>query len=199
MKTSIGIFQGKGATNNKLLLEILYNNEPLTAWELTHKIQIKIKNRASLHAIYNKSLRNLEKKGYIKRVGTKWILQFKGIIAVLINQPEPKPWNEKWTKFFENYVKPLKKLTKKYTIRENEKEIADLSDVAKHIPISDLKKFEGWVALSKHVKNLIDKGFINLDVISDKSLFLLLLSEFDESKVSDTLKKYGINSNSLGD
>ena len=199
MKNQIGIFQGKGATNNKWLLETLYNNEPLTAWELTHKIQTKIKNRVSLHAIFNKSLRNLEKKGYIKRVGTKWILQFKGIIAVLIIQPEPKPWNEKWTKVFENYVKPLKKLAKKYTIRENEKEIADLSDVAKRIPINNLRKFESWVALSNHVKNLMEKGFINLDVISDKSLFLLLLSEFDESKISDAFKKYGINSESFGD
>ena len=155
MKTQIGIFQGKGATNNKWLLETLYDNEPLTAWELTHKIQPKTGNRVSLHAIFNKSLRNLERKGYIKRVGTKWILQFKGIIAVLIIQPEPKPWNKKWTKFFENYVKPLRKLTKKYTIMENEKKIADLSDVAKRIPITNMSStcsvpaFQFSIKLSK--------------------------------------------------
>jgi hypothetical protein len=198
MKTQIGIFQGKGATNNKWLLETLYNNEPLTAWQLTQKIKQKNTNRISLHAIFNKSLRNLEKKGYIQRVGTKWILKFKGIIAVLIIQPEPKPWNEKWNKIFENYAKPLRKANKKYTIRENGTDIANLNSVAKRA-LSETKKFESWVALSNYVKNLMEKGFINLDVINDKSLFLLIVSQFDESEVSDSLKRYGINSDLLGD
>ena len=79
--------------------------------------------RHSRNAIFNRRLRGLEKKGYLTRVASKWYLDFKGIIAVLLIQPEPKPWSEEWTKIFEDYVMPLQKSEKKYTIAEDGKEI----------------------------------------------------------------------------
>jgi hypothetical protein len=175
MKTTIGIFRGKQATNNKYLLETLYNTGPLTAWELTKTVREK--NRMSLHAIFNKRLRMLEKKGYVQKVKRKWVFQFKGIIAVLISQSRPKPWNEKWTKIFEDYMKPLKKTSKKYAITEDGKEIADLTEIAKHAP-PILREFERWVALANEVKKLMEKGFVNLDIIRNESLLSLIITEF---------------------
>ena len=83
-------------------MTLLYDNEPLSAWELTAKIR-KV-GRQSLHATLNKRLRNLEKKGYVRRKERKWYLRFKGIIAVLLIQPEPKMWNPKWTELFKESV-----------------------------------------------------------------------------------------------
>lgn len=189
MKTIIGIFQGKQATNNKFLLKTLYDNCPLTAWELTKKSG-EPKKPYSLYAIYFKRLKGLEKKGYVKHVGRKWVLQFKGIIAVLIIQSQPKPWSEKWTKIFEDYAKPLKETSKKFAIVEDGKEIADLSDIAKRVPIN-LRKFESWVALANEIKKLMEKGFINLDVITNESLLLLILTEFSHGSLSTALGELG--------
>lgn len=179
MKTPIGIFRGKAKDNNKFLLETLYNTGPLSAWELTReakKHQHIGGGRHSLHAIYNKRLRNLEKKGYVKKAGKKWALQFKGIIAVLAIQSQPKPWNEKWTNIVENYLKPLKKTSTKYALTENGKEIADLSDVVKSASLN-VRDFERWVALSNEVKELMERGFINLDIIKNETLLSLILTE----------------------
>jgi hypothetical protein len=179
MKTTIGIFRGKAKENNKFLLETLYNTGPLSAWELTREAKKHLRvggGRHSLHAIYNKRLRILEKKGYVKRVKRKWVLQFKAIIAVLIIQSAPKPWNEKWTKIFENYVKPIRESHKKYALTENGKEIADLSEIAKQTPLI-LREFERWVALANEVKKLTEKGFINLDIIKNETLLALIRTE----------------------
>jgi len=179
MKTTIGIFHGKAKANNKLLLETLYDIGPSSAWQLTReatKYQRIGGGRHSLHAIYNKRLRILEKKGYVQRVKKKWVLQFKGVIAVLIIQSQPKPWNEKWTEIFENYVKPIRESPKKYALTENGKEIADLSEIAKQTPLI-IREFERWFALANEVKKLMEKGFINLDIIKNESLLALIITE----------------------
>ena len=179
MKSTIGIFKGKAKDNNTFLLETLYNTGPLTAWELTRiakKHQHVGGGRHSLHAIYNKRLRNLEKKGYVQRVKRKWVLQFKGIIAVLAIQSEPKPWNEKWINIVENYLKPLQTASTKYALTENGKEIADLSDVVEFASFN-VRDFERWVALSNEVKELMERGLINLDIIKNETLLSLILTE----------------------
>ena len=179
MKAKIGIFKGKQAKNNKFLLETLYDNGPLTAWELTKKVRER--NRMSLHAIFNKRLRMLEKKGYVQKAKRKWVLQFKGIIGVLIIQSEPKPWNEKWTEIFENYVKPIRESPKRYALTENGKEIVNLKKFVIQVS-NNLRKFEDVIALSKKIKSLMDEGFVNLDVIKNKSLLSLIVTEFSEGK-----------------
>lgn len=183
MKTTIGILQGKQAKNNKLLLKTLYDNGPLSAWEMTRKIgRIDFSNRHSQHATYNKRLRILEKKGYVQKAGRKWLLHFKGFIAVLLIQSQPKPWNEEWNKIFENYTKPLREISlRKYGITENGKEIVNLNKLVIQVT-NNLRKFEDVVALSKKIKSLMDEGFVNLDVIKNKSLLSLIVTEFSEGK-----------------
>lgn len=185
MKSVIGIFQGKQKTNNKFLLETLYEKGPLTAWELTReytKNQEYGGGRHSLHAIFNKRLRGLKKKGYLNKSGKKWVLHFKGTIAILLIQSEPKMWNKKWTEIFENYVHPIQKSNKKYTIAENGKNIFEITDYAKRTP-NELRTFDNWIVLSERIKNIMVKGFINLDVIKNRTLLLLILSEFSDEQI----------------
>jgi hypothetical protein len=174
MKTKMQVFTGKQAANNKFLLETLYNTGPLSAWDLT-KI-VREKNRMSLHSVFNKRLRILEKKGYVKKAGRKWILQFKGTIAVLISQKEPKPWNEKWTEIFENYVSPLRETPKRYSLMADGEKIVDFNMMIGNMPDS-LKVFESWIGLANEAKKLIEKGLVNFDIIKNKSLVSLIITE----------------------
>ena len=173
MQATIGIFKGKEAKNNQFLLEALYENGPLTAWELTKKARTK--NLHSLHAIFNKRLRDLDKKGYIQKIGKKWILRFKGILAVLISQSEFKPWSETWNQILENYLKNVKGIPK-YAVTENGKEIIDLTEYIRNV-INSLRDFEIWGLLANKVKELMDKGIINFDLIDNDTLFRFLISE----------------------
>ena len=174
MKTSLEVFKGKEAKNNKFILETLYDNGPLSAWGLTKFVREK--NRMSLHATFNKRLRILKKKGYIKKGGKEWVLQLKGVIAVLITKENPKPWNEKWTEIFENYVKPFKKTPKRYTVNEDGEEILDIKEFVVGMPVL-LKDFELWVALADKARKLIEKGLVNFDVINNKALVTLIMTE----------------------
>jgi hypothetical protein len=112
----IGIFRGKQEKHNKQVLTLLYDNGPLTAWEITGKIQNY--GKQSLHATLNKRLRDLEKKNYVQRGGKKWFLGFKGFIAVLMIQPKPKVWSTKWTQLIENTQEMWKNTLKQSLTQE---------------------------------------------------------------------------------
>jgi len=170
IKSKIGIFMGKQRDNNILLLTLLYDNGPLTAWELTAKVRNI--GRQSLHSTFNKRLRNLEKKGYVRRKARKWLLSFKGIIAVLLIQPKPKMWNPKWTELFkknakniEDYATPILGMDK-ITVQNALKSLGLYLD-----------DFNAWVSLSKKVRSLMENGVINLDVIKEKTLLSVIIME----------------------
>jgi hypothetical protein len=172
MKT-IGIFTGKQEAYNKKLLTLLYDNGPLTAWELTGKIRKT--GKQSLHATLNKRLRDLEAKEYLQRYDKKWHLRFKGILAVLLIQPKPKIWNEKWkevfdkkAKFIEQYSVPL---LKKFGMEKK-----DLHNALRNMGLC-LDDFSEWVNFSKRVKELMGKGVINFDVIKEETLLGLIIME----------------------
>lgn len=173
MKATIGIFQGKEAKNNQFILEALYKNGPLTAWELTKKARSK--NLYSLHAIFNKRLRDLDKKGYIRKIEKKWILHFKGILAVIISQRKIEPWSEAYNQILENYLNNTKDIPK-YTVTENGKAIIDLTEYIRNV-LNSLRNFENLSLLADKVKELMDKGIINFDLIDNDTLFRFLISE----------------------
>ena len=184
IKSKIGIFTGKQRDYNILLLTLLYNNGPLTAWELTAKVR-KV-GRQSLHSTFNKRLRNLEKKGYLRRKARKWLLTFKGIIAVLLIQPEPKMWNSKWTELFkisaknvEDYATPILGMDK-----------TNVQNALKSLGLY-LDDFDAWVGLSKKVKSLMEDGVINLDVIKEKTLLSIIIMEtMTLEQLSDIWNQY---------
>ena len=151
-------------------MTLLYDNEPLSAWELTAKIR-KV-GRQSLHATLNKRLRNLEKKGYVRRKERKWYLRFKGIIAVLLIQTEPKMWNPKWTELFKESVKGVDEHI--HPILGVEK--GTVQDALDFLGFC-LDDFEGWVGLSKEVKKLLENGVINFDIIKEETLLGILIME----------------------
>jgi hypothetical protein len=172
MKTTIGIFKGKGAENNKFLLKSLYLNGPLSAWEQAK--MVRDTNLMSLHAIFNKSLRSLEKKGYIKRIEKKWFLQFKGILAVLFIQSQPSSFSEKWNEITNQFLQKNSSLS--ITIGNNNTGVTDLTDFVRNVPIA-LKEFDSWITLANCAKKLMENGIINFDVIKNESLFLLIVTE----------------------
>jgi len=186
MKTALGIFQGKQKTYNIYLLETLYDNGPLTAWEMTK--DARTGNRMSLHATYNKRLHSLEKKGYVRKAGRFWSLQFKGIIAVMLIQPRPKPWSEKWTELIEEYAKDLEEKTKQMTNisflvdgkRVNPIKVVKRSTVA-------LRRFESWLGFANEVKRLMENGVINLDVIKNKTLLAIILTQTSQGILDEAL------------
>jgi hypothetical protein len=169
MKT-IGIFSGKQKDYNEKVLTLLYDNGPLTAWEITGKIRKT--GKISLHATLNKRLRNLEEKEYLQRVDKKWHLRFKGIIAVLLIQPTPKKWNAQWEEIFAKKEKIIEQQAKPIIDRHN----MDFHNALKIMGLC-LDDFTESINLSKKVKQLIEKGIINFDIIKEGTLFAMIIME----------------------
>ncbi len=141
----------------------------------------------SIHSIFNKRLRNLEKKGYAKRVNHKWGLQFKGIIACLIIQEEPKAWNEKWSMLFEKLVEPIIDSPKSYSIMADGKKICELKGYLKELLVT-LNNFENWADLSNIITEIIERSYIkNLDTISNDEFLMLTATKiaFDKELFHD--------------
>jgi hypothetical protein len=187
----IGIFRGKQAKHNTQILNILYDNGPLTAWEITGKIQNI--GKVSLHATLNKRLRSLQKKGYLDKAVKKWCLRFKGIIAAILIQKTPKPLSDRWTELVESFTKYFEEhfnALSKVTIQANGVIFHPLEAIKKAGQI--LRTFDDWVALSNYVKGLIQTGVINLDVISNETLFAVILSELSHEQVEALTKDWNI-------
>jgi hypothetical protein len=170
---TIGIFKGKQKKYDEKLLTLLFDNGPLTAWELTGKIRKT--GKQSLHPTLNKRLRELEKRSYIQRVQRKWCLMFKGIIAVLLIQKKPRPWNPKWTELFTKAVdgaedKVLPSM-ERYGLKKK-----DIHVAVQKLNLC-LDDFDAWIGLSKKVKELMENGLVNLDVIKQETLLGVIMLE----------------------
>ncbi len=172
MKT-LGILTGRQKEYNTKVLTLLYDNKPLSAWELTAKIR-KV-GRISLHATLNKRLRQLEKKGYVRRENKKWYLRFKGIIAVLLIQNKPKIWNSNWKEIFEYKAKIIEQnsapLLEKFGIEKEE-----IHEALRNMGLC-LDDFDAWIAFSKKVKTLMENGVINFDIIKEETLLSIIIME----------------------
>jgi hypothetical protein len=167
------VFSGKEKVYSEKLLTLLYDNEPLTAWELAAKIRRT--GRQSLHATLSKRLRELEKKDYVKRTQTKWFLTLKGILAVLLIQKKPKPWNPKWTETYAEVVDGVEDAIlpsmERYGLEKKH-----IHEAAKKLNLT-LDDFDAWVELSNKAKEFMENGVINLDVIKQETLFGVLMLE----------------------
>jgi DNA-binding HxlR family transcriptional regulator len=178
MSKTIGIFKGLAAKYNILILETLYDNGPLTAWELTRIVyeprkkgskfqnEIDYHGKKNLHPTLNKSLRRLEKKGYVIKKGKQWIPNFKGIIANLLLKP--RPWSEKLTQAASGVYNTL--------------------DVSAKFNLEDFRKYENWVRLAELAKELMEQGMINFDVIKNKTLMTLLIAQDREDFMDKLLR-----------
>lgn len=110
---------------------------------------------------------------------------FKGIIANLLIQLEPKPWNERWNAGVEEILRRLElpelnRLKKPIKYQSGDTKLQwSLKSIRKSYEkvLNDLKDFSKWVNLADAVKKLMEKGIINFDIISNKTLFILLSYE----------------------
>jgi len=187
----IGIFRGKQAKHNTQILSILYDNGPLTAWEITGKIRQV--GRVSLHATLNKRLRSLEKKGYLDKAGKKWCLRFKGIIAAVLIQKTPRPLSNKWTElvdFFAKHFEEHSSTLSRMTIQVNGVIFHPLEAIKR--TGQTLRTFDDWIALSNYVNGLMQKGVINLDVISNETLLAVILTELSHEQIEDLMKDWNV-------
>ena len=135
----------------------------------------------------------MEKKGYLSKRGKKWCLQFKGIIAGLIAQKTPKPLSSKWTELIDDYAKHFEKHSGAFlgaTIRINETIISPIDTI--HGARKTLKTFEDWVDLSAYVKQLMETGVINFDLISNQTLLTVVLSEASNEQIQALMKDWNI-------
>jgi hypothetical protein len=171
MRKKIEIFKGKEKEYNSQVLTLLYENKPLSAWELADKMA-NVGKKISLHATLNKRMRNLEAKDYVRRKDNKWHLRVKGIIAVLSIQKEPRIWNPTWNDIFKRNAEILeeesaKKLkVSKATIREGLQVLG-----------LNLDELKTYVTLSSMAKELMQKGIINFDIIREQTLLTTIIME----------------------
>jgi hypothetical protein len=186
----IGVFQGKQAKHNTQILNVLYDNGPLTAWEITGKIRNI--GKVSLHATLTKRLRSLEKKEYVAKAGKKWCFRFKGIIAAILSQKNPRPLSNKWADLIDSFSQNV------------EEHFSELSETTVHAGGVTIRPFEAiretghtirtfdeWIALSNFIKGLIEKGVVNFDVISNQTLMTVMLSEFTDEQLK-TVKGWDV-------
>ena len=178
--SNLGIFQGKRKEHNINCLTTLFNDGPLTAWEIVNKFPSKSKH--SLNATLNKCLRKLQDKGYLKKDGRKWILTYKGVLAVLIIQKTPKMWNPLWKERFENNAKK---------IEFESKNVLGLptGDIQKYIKFSGLAldDFETWVSFSSIIKNKLD--WVDFDKVKESTLLALVIMEAKSIEELSTIVK----------
>jgi len=190
-KDLIGIFKGKQAAYNKQILNLLFDNGPMTAWQMTGRMTSQ--GKVSLHATLTKRLRSLEKKKYLRKEGKWWFLQFKGFIVTLIIQKKPKPWSKKWTKLLDELSEFIRKHSRAFfgskvqidDITINPTDIVDRSRKA-------VKRTKDWIFLSHYVKNLMQTGVVNIDLISNQTLLAVILSEFSNEELEKLMKDWKV-------
>ena len=66
MVNILPVFSGKQKEYNIQILTMLYDNNPMSAWEITCKLTTT--NKHSLHATLSKRLRILEKKELLAKI-----------------------------------------------------------------------------------------------------------------------------------
>jgi hypothetical protein len=169
--STLGIFSGKQKEYNIQVLTMLYDNEPMTAWEITKKLTDT--NKQSLHATLNKRLRDLEKKEYVQKDKYgKWNLRLKGIIANLLIQPKPKMWNPIWSELFTQRLEKVESISAPILGLSDEK-------IQKYFKFTGLTfdDFKTWIEFTDVAKRLMNNGVINFDIIKESTLMGLLIME----------------------
>jgi len=197
-KLGIGIFEGKKAKYNKLILRVLYDNGPLTQWGIAKTIyrkscektdegkqtakDVEYARTQMIQSTISRRLRALKKKRYVTKRDRAWIFLFKGIIANLLMQEKPKPWNEKWNKGIQRILEisrldqfqhPVKYESDDIKLQISPKAIKQSYEKS----LAFLEDFQEWIKIANATKKLMEKGVINFDIISNRTLITLLVCE----------------------
>jgi hypothetical protein len=177
---TINVFTGKEKEHSENVLQLLYDNGPLSAWELAEKLSY-VGSRISVHATLNKRLRALEKKGYVQREDKKWYLLFKGIIAVLLIQNKPKIWSPLWKEIFDSKINVIQAHLAPMFGSDGE----TIKGAMKKLGLS-LESFDALVALSEKIRVFMENG-VNYDTIKIETLLTMVnLEHMDPNALLDT-------------
>jgi hypothetical protein len=167
--STINTFSGKQNTHNKEILTALFNKGPLTTSQITKLLAPT--NKQNLQVTLKKRLNVLKKKSYIYYENRKWLLRCKGIVAILLVEPEADAWSPKWSEIFQKSIVIINEPTTFLGIKQEDTE-KTFHDVG-----LCLNELNAWKGFAKITMNLIDKGVVNFDEIADSTLFSLLLME----------------------
>jgi hypothetical protein len=184
----IGIFEGKKAYNNQLVLEVLFKEGPTKSWAIAKKMSPRSKSMERTQDIYSVlirkkkgRLRELEEKGYIATIDGIYELTIKGIIATLIKNPRLElELNPHYLKFdlskppFNIFVK------RDYEVPFVRAKISaeKMRQILK-VSLNVLVSTKSYNVMAKETKKLIEKGF-QLDELEAEDLLFLLFSRTPE-------------------
>jgi hypothetical protein len=166
--SSIDIFTGKQKEHNTQVLTLLYDNGPLSTWEMASKLTRG--NKHSLNATLSRRTNILVQKGYLRKDGSKLLLRFKGMIAVLILLPKTRMWNPIWKEHFNRNIKFVEREAKPILGMTNE-------EIQKLLKFSGLclDDFSNWIDFADTVKTKLT--WIKFDKIKDNQLLALIIME----------------------
>jgi hypothetical protein len=188
----IGIFQGKKAVKNRLILKVLVENGPLKPWKIASFISKGSKERTYdvySNLIRKKSgrLRELQYKGYIKRLRQGFFgPTLKGVIAVLVSERHLPKISEFYSNILKDIKFPPKVKIPFFDVEVNGKKIESAFEEF----ADSLSSEEGWQTLKEMIKSFLESG-IDLDVISNEDLLYLILFklEINENKIEKWMKE----------
>jgi hypothetical protein len=186
----IGIFEGRKASYNHEILKVLIEKEPLKAWDIAKQIaKGSMEKTQDVYATLirrNGRLNELLEKGYIFRLPNKqFIPTFKGIIAYLLTEKNPK-------------------ISTLHSNLLSEMDISDKSDLTLpffDIPITALSKefFECLEEMTMEelceFKPLIHEtlSWIDLDAISNEELAIILIIRLNKALLKKVLDMLSLN------
>jgi hypothetical protein len=165
----INTFSGKQNTHYQEILTALLNKGPLTTSQITKLLTAA--NNQNLQSTLKNRLNALEKKTYIHQENRKWLLRGKGIIAVLLVEPEVQAWSPKWGKIFYKSLVMINESTTFLGLKQEDTE-KTVHDVG-----LCLNELNAWKGLAKIAVGLIDRGVVDFDEILDSTLLSLLVME----------------------
>jgi hypothetical protein len=201
--SNIGIFQGKEAEYNRLILEVLLTEGDLSTWEIakeiSHKRDVNIlpevrytRTQRIYQVIQRKKgrLEDLQRKEYLRYIEKdveKWSLTFKGAMAILIMKPQLGTKIHPSAHTFSEAYRKMGPIPKKVKIPFGGQ--VDGSIMKAFLDEFDTQSQNNFFPrLAEVTKKLIDEG-IDLDRIPREKFMMLLASEFGQLDYAPGVKK----------
>jgi hypothetical protein len=207
----IGIFQGKAAVYNKLILEILVTQGDLSTWEIAKAIcrirnpdvkilpEVRYRRTQKIYSVIQRKggrLEDLQEKEYIKYDckgdSGKWAVGLKGTMTILALKPtldskiHPEARN-----FSELLSKPptFPGKLKMFGAEVDGKVISTFMTTFMNEVKTELTNPKMFLNLAERTKQLAEEG-INLDSISEQKFSWLMANEWSEMMAPRLKKKY---------
>ena len=182
----ISIFEGRKAYYNHAILKLIIEKEPLKAWDIAkHIAKGSMDKTQDVYATLirkNGRLNELLEKEYISKLPNKrFAPTFKGIIAYLLTEKNPKI-SDAYAELLSNIEIPNKVNLPFFDI-----------PISTELFISEIKEMsiQELLFFKKVIQECLEK--IDLDSFSNDELFVILIMRLNKTlmnKVVETLKEF---------